>query len=110
MAKKKHSNLLQHLNTHHLYIIYDFEQQQIFKFGISDKSVNALYTSSRLFGQITLFNKVAGWKRFSGRIIRFPIQGRLNARRLEDEYILKFKDKYGQFPRGNTNHQFLKIR
>ena len=109
MAKKKHSNLLQNLNTHHLYIIYDFEQRQIFKFGISDKPVNALYTSARLLRQITLFNKVAGSKRFSGRIINFPIEGRLSARRLEDESILKFRTKHGQFPRGNSNHQFLKI-
>jgi hypothetical protein len=51
---------------------------------------------------------VAGWKRFVGRILKYPIEGRLNARRLEDEAILKFQQKHGRFPRGNPDHQFLK--
>ena len=108
MAKKQHSNLLENPNIHHLYVIYDFENREIFKFGISDKPVNKDYSSTRLVGQIALFNRVAGWKRFAGRILIYPIQGRPKARQLEDEAILKFQQKHGRFPRGNPEHQFLK--
>ena len=108
MAKKKHSNLLQNPNTHHLYLIYDFENREIYKFGISDKPVNKKYSSKRLLDQVILYNRVVGWKRFAGRILFYPIQGRLKARQLEDAAILKFKEKYKQFPRGNPKHQFLR--
>ncbi len=108
MAKRRHSNLLDNPNIHHLYLIYDSEQREIFKFGISDNAVNEDYSSTRIDYQLALFNRIAGWKRFIGRILAHPIKGRLNARQLEDEAILKFQKKYGRFPRGNPNHQFLK--
>jgi len=108
MAKKQHSNLLRNLNTHHLYVIYDFEKRECYKFGISDKPVTQAYSSSRLLGQLTLYNRVVGWKRFAGRILTYPIQGRLQARQLEDELIRRFQQKHGRFPRGNPKHQFLK--
>ena len=108
MAKKQHSNLLQNPNTHHLYFIYDFENREIYKFGISDKPVNRKYSSERLSGQVVLYNRVVGWKRFSGRILVYPIRGRLQARQLEDSAILKFKEKHKRFPRGNPKHQFLR--
>ena len=106
MAKKKHSNLLQNQNTHHLYTIYDFEQREIYKFGISDTPVIIQNTSARLRDQIKLFNKVTGWQRFSGRLLKYPIQGRFLARKLEDNAILTFHIKHGRFPRRNRNHQF----
>jgi len=108
MARKQHSNLHKNPNVHHLYLIYDFQEREIYKFGISDKRVNDGITSSRLTRQVMLFNRVAGSKRFVGRIISYPINGRLQARQLEDEWILKFKAKRNRFPRGNENHQFLK--
>jgi len=108
MAKKKHSNLHNNQNIHHLYIIYDYKDRAIFKFGISDKPVNTSKSSSRLDSQITLFNRVNGTERFRGRIISYPIYGRLKARELEDERIREFIDKYQRFPRGNENHVFLK--
>ncbi len=108
MAKKQHSNLHKNPNVHHLYLIYDFQEREIYKFGISDKPVNKDNTSSRLTKQVILYNRVAGSKRFDGRIITYPINGRINARQIEDELILKFKTKYNRFPRGNENHQFLK--
>ena len=107
MALKRHSNLLQNPNTHHLYGIYDFEKRVFYKFGISDKPV-INHTSSRLSGQIALFNRVAGKNRFAGRILIRQIEGRRKARELEDTAILKFKSKYGSYPRGNPNHQFLR--
>jgi len=108
MAQSRHSNLLDNPNIHHLYLIYDAEQREIYKFGISDKPVNENYSSARLDYQLALFNRVAGWERFTGRILVHSIRGRLNARRLEDEVILKFRQKHGRFPRGNPKHQFLK--
>ena len=108
MPKKQHSNLHKNPNVHHLYIIYDFQERIIYKFGISDKPVNNANISSRLTSQIKLYNRVAGSKRFAGRIISYPIVGRLQARQLEDEWILKFKAKRKRLPRGNENHQFLK--
>jgi len=108
MANKPHSNLLSNPDLHHLYGIYDFEKRVFFKFGISDKPIQKNSSSSRIFPQVTLFNRVADSKRFSGRILIYSIQGRRNARKLEDAIILNFKEKYGKFPRGNTHHQFLK--
>jgi len=108
MAKNQHSNLHKNPNVHHLYIIYDFQEREIYKFGISDKPVNDINVSSRLMKQVILYNRVAGSKRFAGRIISYPISGRIKARQLEDEEILKFKAKRNRFPRGNENHQFLK--
>lgn len=108
MAQKRHSNLLENPNVHHLYVIYDLERREIFKFGISDTPVSEDRTSGRLDNQLALFNRVAGWKRFTGRILLYLIEGRLNARRLEDDAILKFQRKHGRYPRGNPDHQFLK--
>jgi len=108
MPKKKHSNLHENPNVHHLYIIYDFKERIIYKFGISDKPVSKDKSSSRLASQIKLYNRVAGSKRFKGRIISYPVNGRLKARELEDEWILKFIAKHGVCPRGNENHIFLK--
>jgi len=108
MAIKKHSNLLQNPNRHHLYAVYDFEKREFCKFGISDKPVKKDFTSARLVSQVVLFNRIAGWKRFAGRILIYSIQGRVQARKFEDEVILKFQKRFGRFPRGNPKHQFLK--
>lgn len=110
MAKKKHSNQLDNPNLHHLYFIYDYEMQEIYKFGISDKPINAQESSSRIDRQVKLFDKVAGSKRFSGRILIRSIKGRLKARILEDAIILKFKKKHGRVPRGNEDHTFLSAK
>lgn len=74
----------------------------------SDKPIINNRTSVRLMEQITLFNKVTGAKRFSGRILIRSIKGRRLARQAEDNIILKFKRKHGRFPRGNEGHKFLK--
>ena len=108
MPKKLHSNSLDNPNVHHLYCIYDFEKREIYKFGISDKPIINDRSSVRLMEQITLYNKVTGSKRFSGRILIRSIKGRRFARQAEDNIILKFKHKYGRFPRGNEGHKFLK--
>lgn len=107
MSKTKHSNRLDNPNLHHLYFIYDFEMREIYKFGISDKPVNARNSSTRLEEQTKLYNKVAGLPRFSGKILIKSIQGRQKARILEDEVILKYEKKHGKFPRGNADHIFL---
>lgn len=110
MTKKPHSNLLDNPNLHHLYFIYDYELREVYKFGISDKPINTQNSSSRIDRQVKLFDKVAGSKRFSGRILIRSIQGRLKARQLEDAIILKFERKHGRVPRGNEDHTFLSGR
>lgn len=107
MAVQKHSNRLDNTNLHHLYFIYDFEWKEIYKFGISDKPINEANSSARLDEQIRLYNKVTGASRFSGKILIQSIQGRREARVLEDEVILKYQKKHGKFPRGNMDHVFL---
>ncbi|MEL6720658.1 MAG: hypothetical protein AAFP82_18280 [Bacteroidota bacterium] len=107
MAKDKHSNRLDNPNLHHLYFIYDFEEKEIYKFGISDKPVNTNNSSARLEEQIKLYNQVTGSPRFSGKILIKSIQGRRKARIKEDDLILKYEEKHGKRPRGNENHVFL---
>ncbi|MEM1123583.1 MAG: hypothetical protein AAGJ18_24300 [Bacteroidota bacterium] len=108
MPLKKHSNLHSNSNLHHLYVVYDLQEREIYKFGISDNPITQANCSKRLQQQLTLFNKVVGWKRFEGRILLFAIEGRRKARVLEDEWIMKFFTKRNRFPRGNEKHQFLK--
>ena len=108
MAQKRHSNLLDNPNVHHLYAIYDIRERELFKFGISDSDITADFSSNRLNNQLSLFTRVAGRKRFIGRILIYPIAGRLKARRLEDHAVRRFYKKHGRLPRGNPAHQFLK--
>ncbi|MEN0003382.1 MAG: hypothetical protein AAF798_04540 [Bacteroidota bacterium] len=107
MAKPNHGNQLNNPNDHHLYGIYDYKEREFYKFGISDEEVKN-GTSSRILDQINLFNRVAGWLRFAGRILLFPISKRREARKQEDTTIHAFKKKYGRLPRGNPKHRFLK--
>lgn len=60
MGKQKHGNRLNNPNDHHLYGIYDFEEREFYKFGISDEEVQE-GTSSRISNQVNLFNRVVGW-------------------------------------------------
>ena len=107
MGKQKHGNRLANDKDHHLYGIYDFQEREFFKFGISDEALKD-GNSTRISGQVNLFNRVEGWLRFAGRILLFPISNRQKARKKEDQVIRTFEEKHGNLPRGNQGHHVMK--
>jgi hypothetical protein len=99
--KPVHGNNHKNDKEHHLYEIYDKEDEEIYKYGISDKPIGKDGLSSRLRDQLALFNNVVGWLRFVGEIILTGIAGRKKAEDIEDEYIDKHEEEHGHRPRGN---------
>ncbi len=96
-----HGNSYQNKKIHHIYIIYDKQEDEIYKYGISHDSIDADGLSSRLRDQLDLFNRIAGWSRFYGEIIVQNIEGRLAARQQEQALINAFKTIHGKRPTGN---------
>jgi hypothetical protein len=96
-----HGNSNQNINPHHLYEIWDKELDSVFKYGISADPIGADGLSKRLRRQLTQFNLVVGWQRFSGRILIENIPDRIAAKDLEDAYIENFARTVGERPRGN---------
>ena len=63
--RKRHGNSIDHNNSpHHLYEIRDIQENDIFKYGISQDPIESDGLSKRLRDQINLFNVVAGFIRF----------------------------------------------
>lgn len=98
-----HGNSRKNDKDHHLYAIHDAEENDIFKYGISDKPIGEDGYSKRMRDQVDYLNRAVGWLRFFAEILIFGIRGRPKARQLEDEHIKAYKDKHGQNPRGNVD-------
>ena len=96
-----HGNSYQNKKLHHVYIIYDKQDDDIYKYGISHDVVDSDGLSTRLRDQLDLFNRIAGWARFYGEIISQNIEGRLAAREQEQSLINAYKNEFGKRPNGN---------
>ena len=96
-----HGNSRKNNKDHHLYAIFDEKEDDIFKYGISDKPVDIRGSSARMREQVSFLNRAVGWVRYFARIILTGIKGRDKARDLEDEYIDKYKKENGRHLRGN---------
>lgn len=99
--KRFHGNSHQNSRKHHLYEIWDTEEEDVFKYGISDKPIGEDGLSKRIRDQVNLFNRVVNYIRFVGRILVKNIPGRKKAEELEKETIETYRKKYGRKPRGN---------
>jgi hypothetical protein len=98
-----HGNSKKNTRLHHLYVIDDAEENDIFKYGISDKPIDADNYSSRMREQVDYLNRAVGWFRFSAEILIRDIDGRAKALDIENTYINAYKKKYGRNPRGNLD-------
>ena len=79
-----HGNSKQNKNTQHLYEIRDKETDDIFKYGISAGAFGADGLSKRMRDQLTLYNLIAGWKRYHVHILIYDIPNRITALALEE--------------------------
>lgn len=107
---KVHGNSLKNFNPHHLYKIVDKEDDDIFKYGISDDPIEADGLSGRLRDQIRFLNLAVNEERFIGVIIQKNIDGRVKAKEIEDKYIDEYIIKWGRRPRGNLNGGTIKVK
>lgn len=98
---KTHANSHQNQELHHLYEIYDIEEQDTYKYGICGEPLNSDGTSPRANRQLREFNRLVGYVRFIARIILTDIPGRKRAEEVEDEMIEKYEAEHGRRPRGN---------
>lgn len=98
---KFHGNSKKNDREHHLYAIYDSEEDDIFKYGISDKPIGNDGYSRRMREQVDYLNRAVGWLRFFAEIIIRGIGGRKKALKIEDEYVEAYREKNGKNPRGN---------
>jgi len=96
-----HRNSSRNDGPHHLYEIWDKGEDELFKYGISDDTIEADNLSDRIRDQLYFLNLSTGWVRFIGRIIQRDIGGRVSAKQIEDEHIEAFFEKKGARPRGN---------
>ena len=101
MPEKDHGNSLNNEADHHLYAIYDSENDDVFKFGISHDPIDKDGLSDRIREQLSLFNLVAGFLRFFAKVLIAKIPGRRKARQLEDEHIEAYRKENGRNPIGN---------
>jgi URI fold toxin 2 len=97
----EHGNSLDNNNPHHLYQIWDEEEKDVFKYGISDDPIEKDGLSKRIRIQTDLLNRAVGWIRFVGSVLIKGISGRILAKKLEDEHIDAYFDQNGRKPRGN---------
>lgn len=101
-----HGNSKQNPKKHHLYLVYDVEENDIFKYGISDKPIGTDGYSKRMHEQVDFLNRAVGWGRFYAVILINGIFGRDKALALEDNYIKAYREKNGRNPRGNVEKLF----
>lgn len=98
---RTHGNSFQNDKKHHLYVIYDSEEDDVFKYGISDKPIAKNGYSRRMTEQEDYLNRAVGWSRYKAIIIIEDIDGRIEALAIEQAYIDTYSSKYGRNPRGN---------
>ncbi len=96
-----HGNSHQNEFLHFLYEIWDNQDDEIFKFGITDDKIEPDGLPKRVRKQIQSLNLAVGWERYSARVILANISGREIAERIEDEFMDDFELKFGRMPRGN---------
>lgn len=99
----EHGNSNRNKKPHHLYEIRDSEDDDVFKYGISHEPIGKDGYSKRMRVQVDFLNLGAKWLRFFARIILFDIVGRKEAKRIERDYIRKYRESHGQNPRGNRD-------
>ncbi len=100
-----HGNSKENPKSHHLYEIFDKEQDDVFKYGISDNSFGADGLSKRIRRQLSLMNTIAGLVRYFANILLRDIPGKREASKIEDEHIEAYRQKFGHPPRGNPGRQ-----
>ena len=100
---KFHGNSNKNNKEHHLYGVYDSEEDDLFKYGISDKPIEEDGYSSRMREQVDYLNRAVGWIRFFAKVLIKGIMGKGQARKIEDEHVDDYRQKYGRNPRGNVN-------
>lgn len=96
-----HRNSYENEELHHLYEIIDRVDDDVFKYGISCKPIDADGSSSRMREQVNHLNRIDRWLRFFARIILRNIPGKREAKRIETEHIQAYLEKHGERPRGN---------
>ncbi len=96
-----HGNSYQNRKMHHVYVIFDKQDDDIYKYGISHDPIDVDGLSDRLRDQLDLYNRIAGWQRFYAEILHSEIDGRLAARQIEQTLIREYKQTHGRRPTGN---------
>ena len=66
---KRHRNSHQNEEEHHLYAIWDEEEEDVLKYGISSDPIEGDGLSKRVRSQLNLFNAIVGVMRFFGKIL-----------------------------------------
>lgn len=91
-----------------LYILYDHHEKFIWYFGITSEKPGADDLTLRIRTHVKRGNRFAGFQRYSARIVKRSIDGRIRGRAVEDDMIRQYRLKHGQpYPRGNEDHRFL---
>jgi hypothetical protein len=98
-----HGNSNKNDKEHHLYGIYDEEENDLFKYGISDKPIDEDGYSSRMHEQVDYLNRAVGWFRFFAEVLIRGIIGKEKAREMEDQHVDEYRQEHGRNPRGNVN-------
>jgi hypothetical protein len=97
----EHGNSNKNNKLHHLYEIRDSVDDDVFKYGISHEPIDEDGYSNRMRTQVDFLNLAVKWFRFFARVLLMNIPGKKEAKRIEKEYIHKYKEKRGHRPRGN---------
>ncbi|MCA0237844.1 MAG: hypothetical protein LCH81_15820 [Bacteroidetes bacterium] len=99
----EHGNSNQNDKPHHLYEIRDSVDDDVFKYGISHDPIGDDGYSNRMRTQVDFLNLGVKWLRFFARILLMDIPGRKEAKRIEKEHIVKYREENGFSPRGNRD-------
>ena len=97
----EHGNSKQNNKLQHLYGIYEWGTNMLFKYGISAGKIGSDGMSKRMRIQVTFLNLGAGFNKFHAKILLADIPGRATAERIEQEYIDDYSEQHGQNPPGN---------
>lgn len=96
-----HRNSNENDEPHHLYEIWDEQEKEVYKYGISSDPIEADGQSKRVREQVQDMNLIVGWLRYWAHVIQTFIINRVIAKQIEYEYMDAFEEKYGRLPRGN---------
>jgi URI fold toxin 2 len=96
-----HGNSSDNPALHHLYDIFKKSDRDTFKYGISAGPIEDDGYSSRVRDQLEEMNLAAEYDKFDAEILLINIPGRLEALRLEREYIDAYFEQHGRNPPGN---------
>ena len=99
----EHGNSNKNNKPHHLYEIRDSVDDDVFKYGISHDPIDEDGYSNRMRTQVDFLNLGVKWLRFFARILLLDIPGKKEAKRIEKQYIRKYKEEHGHRPRGNKD-------